>query len=373
MKSRYWRILDNSSQWVLALNGDSNSYTLFTSGSPVDSNRSPGRALSIFRRLLEKKYVTFDDAIEAGWGKNVRIERDTLFHSMSALKNGALGNATLWRTNKTLKQYELLESVVVEKNEGTYDPRLSDGSGERLFAALFSNGMPVIPVIHSLLLVRRGTPPVPATKGVWYREIQHEEERLTGEHFCRDLTGWGDAEALRLVDRYCTTTGRELKPVLRASRFKSERLDDANCLWIGSPFNRAHDLRDHLLAPAWWKSETQCRFDHKKRSAGLELIVKWPDKGKRVVNLPDKTSRIKSYAYLRSARRIDGKGHLLIAGGTDTQSTLYAAQLLTERKYSGILDIAVARADGLMQCEALFQLERDDLDGEVRFHKQEWP
>jgi DNA-binding winged helix-turn-helix (wHTH) protein len=138
-------------------------------------------------------------------------------------------------------------------------------------------GRAIQPVLHTI--------PFTLKDGrLWERIDKLSQEPL--EKQVDELTGVGDAEALRLLQEHCDCHRVSVKPALPAAHFQFEddsgknRLEDHDVFWIGNPFNRNHCLRDLLAKREDWISPLKCSFDSVRSEQRDKHRVRWPGHGK---------------------------------------------------------------------------------------------
>lgn len=221
----------------------------------------------------------------------------------------------------------------------------------------------ITPVLHTPSLIKQ---PDGTYIEVW------DQSHLEGREFF-DLTGHGEAEALRLLAVFCAGVNRRLESSAIPRMTNVEKaLEDGNLVWFGSCFNPLHGLRQILDNEDFWRSgPPSCILegfsDHVEVSyPGTPKIItnRWPP----VMNLKEPE---RSYSLVRSVLTVHGT-RITIAAGTSTDATLRAARSLLGIKKYDLNRLAQIRdrADAQSQFEVLFETTPGRLSPKTRLV---WP
>jgi hypothetical protein len=231
---------------------------------------------------------------------------------------------------------------------------------DRILELLAGSKGVIYPVVHTLSLIKQ--------EDGLYREAWNRNDHGKNEIFYGDLTGYGEGEAVRLLQESCQPLDIDVKSSRPATEAGIDLLLRSNVAWFGSPFNESHHFYEHMNDLDKWQSAPRCTFEGKTNMA----VVRYPDIRdptktiEEIVNEwpPNRTEgNTKRFALLRcvgAKKSLDEEGtRVFIAAGTDTLATLFAMQILVNENKGELLKAAVGELTPEMtdnlQFEALFQ------------------
>jgi hypothetical protein len=320
-------------------------------------------ALHLLYRLLETRTPQTCDDLRKALGKALRD--DTIFHYMRSLADLMLPKFWTYSRSrgKTVGTFTLIRDVGIKRLQGRYADQSGTILRERVLELLAGPKKIICPVVHTLSLIKQ--------EDGSYREAWKPDDHDKSDFFYSDLTGYGEAEGLRLLEQICQPLGILLEPSIPAKQVGIDFLLRTNVCWLGSPFNETHCFYARMRDLELWASAPKCLFEGMKNM----VLVRYPD-----IQNPTRTieetvnewprnrteGNAKRFALLRcvAARRRtprDEEGtRVFIAAGTDTLATLFAMEVLAKEEKRELLEAAVGTplsdlTDNL-QFEALFQL-----------------
>lgn len=200
----------------------------------------------------------------------------------------------------------------------------------------------IVPILHTLSFARD-------PKTGLFMEAVDRSAAFEGEQRMNELTGWGDAQALQLLERLCRSGGASLPVRLgrpAASVLEAELnslLSEQSVVWIGSPFQLTHAMVGVLQKEGYWEQSLRCRWHSRgkdgirvewpaggRRSKKTDLIHTWggQQRGKRAGEVRPRVE----YALVARLQPRKAGGNLLICAGTDVMSTLEAAKMILDSR-----------------------------------------
>jgi len=267
--------------------------------------------------------------------------------------------------------FELLPDVKIRVREDRSMEPLERALAARLLRSVAASDNTLSPVLHTLALIKQPNGS--------YREATEPDQHRIGKVNYADLTGYGEAEALRRLHTFCHALGIHLEQCLPAHLAGDDLFRKSNVCWLGSPFNPSHPFHRHMYDLELWDAEPKCQFV----SIHNALEVHYPDlrtHGKTITETvnrwpPARGRNDKRFALLRYARTrpTNRNAHdtgMLVMAGTDTRGTLFAMEILTGAHRSGLLESAMQNTNGDLRFEALFELGASSTD---RLTRMVWP
>jgi hypothetical protein len=339
-------------------------WTLLKNGAPVKLKQihrriNPSFALQLLSRLLEAKKPLTCHELKGG----TKCSDDWLRKQMSLLKRAVPSVYILERKSlaSDSTRFRASDELIVSHLPASQRPGLhlavaphenvARSLRDRILRSLEEATGSVTPVLHTLSLVLR--------PGGFLREVWGKKEIGKGEAAFPSLTGRGDAEALRNYQRHCDRLGISVAESVGADDFKPADMREKSVFWIGSCFNELHKLESTLRDQKLWKRMPKCWLRGLRKKGTL---VTYPDAPKIITNTPhndDAFALIRSVLYKGSNAN---NTRLVVAAGTNTDATLWAATLLLHDDHDTESAAWLAKALGEppigadLQFEAIFQM-----------------